>query len=58
MRKKYDKARTATNMDGSYYRGSPNNTDFGESKILCYVNPCKLGTILVLKPGIFANFTL
>ena len=34
------------------YRKSLNNTDFGESKILCDVKPCILGTILVLKLGI------
>ena len=34
------------------YRKSPDNTDFGESKIPCWVKPCKLGTILVLKLGI------
>ena len=32
--------------------GSPENTDFGESKILCYVKLRKSGTILVLKAGI------
>ena len=32
------------------YRGSPANTDFVELTIPCYVEPCKLGTILVLKP--------
>ena len=27
------------------------NTDLEESKILCYMKPCKLGTLLVVQPG-------
>ena len=36
----------------SHYRKSLDNTDFGESKILCDVKLCILGTILVLELGI------
>ena len=35
-----------------YKQESPDNTDFGESKIPYKVKPCTLGTILVLKVGI------
>ena len=37
------------------YRESPDNTNFGESKVPYKVKSCKWGTLLVLKALLFSN---